>query len=246
MIKIPKEINLEDYILILPSVGVGNVGQLSIDLLIYNLNLCKTGSMWNSMFLPISGLDPYNKDSSSICTAADFYLATSCKIICLQLRSPYVDNSNDFFEELAQFVQNRKISKVIVLTSSYDYECANGIDSTLRYLTSDVSLLNNEQLLESLAWKQHVKGTSIESAECSRIPGGGFASNLYEHLKSEDIVCTILYCYCSEGNNVSDALLLYKGLNKWLNLLNDSAINDVKYPPSWEYFFGNPPSTELY
>lgn len=116
----------------------------------------------------------------------------------------------------------------------------------MRYLTSDVSLLNNEQLLGSLGWKKHVKGTSIESTEFSPIPGGGFASNLYKHLKSEDIVCTILFCYCSEGNNVSDALLLYKGLNKWLNLLNENTINDVKYPPSWEYFFGNPPSTELY
>lgn len=246
MINIPEEINLENYILILPSVAIGNVGQLCVDLLIFNLNLKKIGSLWNSMFLPISGLDPYNKNSSSLCTAADFYLATSSKIVCLQLRSPHIDNSTDFFEELAQFVQKRKITKIIILTSSYGYECSTGIDPTLRYLTSDVSLLNNEKLLESLAWKKHAKQISIESTLRSYISGGGFASNLYEYLKSVEIACTVIFCYCSEGNNVSDALLLFKGLNQWLNLLNDNENNDMKYPPSWEYFFGNPPSSELY
>ena len=112
MIKIPDEINLENYTLILPSVAVGNVGQLCIDLLISSLDMYKIGSLWNSMFLPICGLDPYNKNSTSLCTTADFYLGRCHNIILLQLRSPYVGSSNDFFNELAQFIQRKKISKV--------------------------------------------------------------------------------------------------------------------------------------
>ncbi|CAL7950149.1 unnamed protein product [Xylocopa violacea] len=245
MIKIPEEINLENYTLLLPSVAVGNVGQLCIDLLISNLNLHKIGSLWNSVFLPICGLDPYDKNSSSVCTTADFYLG-ECNLILLQLRSPYVGHSNDFFDQLVQFIQQKKISKTIILTSSYDYERSDRSESSLRYLTSDDSLLNNEKLLENLSWKRHVKKDAAESIEQYHIPGGGFASGLYQHFKSNEIPCTVLFCYCSEGDNVSDALILFKGLNQWLNLFRDGTNNGIKYPLSWEHFFGNPPSIEMY
>nr|XP_033325997.1 proteasome assembly chaperone 2 [Megalopta genalis]XP_033325998.1 proteasome assembly chaperone 2 [Megalopta genalis] len=248
MIKIAEEIDLEDYTLILPSVAVGNVGQLSIDLLISTLNLQKIGSMWSSMFLPIIGHDPYDKKSNSLCTAADFYLETTCKIILLQLRSPYVGNSTDFYKKLVQFIQLKKLSKIIILTSSYDYERLDRSDSRLRYLSSDNSLLNNEQLLQSLHWKEHTTRTSVESTENCYIPGGGFANGLYNYLRSVNVPCTVLFYYCSEGDNVSDALMLLKGLNQWLNILetnSDTGIN-VIYPPSWEYLFGNPPAPEIF
>ncbi|XP_003488754.2 proteasome assembly chaperone 2 isoform X1 [Bombus impatiens] len=245
MIKIPDEINLENYTLILPSVAVGNVGQLCIDLLISSLDMHKIGSLWNSMFLPICGLDPYNKNSTSLCTTADFYLGGCHNIILLQLRSPYVGSSNDFFNELAQFIQQKKISKIIILTSSYDYECANRSESRIRYLTSDDSLLNNEKLLKSLHWTKHMKSITIKSTRQYYIPGGGFANGLYEYFKEKEIPCTVLFCYCSEGDNVSDALMLFKGLNDWLNLVNDDT-NDIKHPPSWEFFFGNPPASNMY
>ncbi|XP_076762352.1 proteasome assembly chaperone 2 [Xylocopa sonorina] len=245
MIKIPEEINLENYTLLLPSVAVGNVGQLCIDLLISNLNLHKIGSLWNSMFLPICGLDPYDKNSTSVCTTADFYLG-KCNMILLQLRSPYVGHSNDFFDQLAQFIRQKKISKTIILTSSYDYERSDRSESSLRYLTSDESLLNNEKLLENLPWKRHVKKSATESIEQYHISGGGFANGLYQYLKLNEIPCTVLFCYCSEGDNVSDALILLKGLNQWLNLFKDGTNSSIKYPPSWEHFFGNPPSIEMY
>ena len=58
----------------------------------------------------------------------------------------------------------------------------------------------------------------------------------------------MLFCYCSEGDNVSDSLILVKGLNQWLNVIDTNARGDIdiKYPPSWEYFFGNPPASEVY
>ncbi|XP_031831395.1 proteasome assembly chaperone 2 [Nomia melanderi] len=248
MIKLLEEINLEDYTLILPSVAVGNVGQLSIDLLISTLNLYKIGSMWSSIFLPICGYDPYNKNTNSLCTAADFYLGTTHKIVLLQLRSPHVGNSTDFFKELAEFIQQKKISKIIILTSSYDYERSERSDSSLRYLTTDDSLMNNKTLLESLKWKRYTRKTLMEPTENFHIPGGGFANGLYNYLKSVDIPCTVLFCYCSEGDNISDALTLVKGLNQWLNILETTSNIDinVRYPPSWEYLFGNPPASELY
>ncbi|CAK9813967.1 Proteasome assembly chaperone 2 [Anthophora quadrimaculata] len=246
MIKIPEEINLENYTLIIPSVAVGNVGQLCTDLLIYNLNLTKVGSMWNPAFLPICGLDPYNRDSKSLCTTADFYLGTNYQIIVLHIRAPHIGHLNDFFDEVAQFTKQKKISKIIILTSSYDYECADKSDSSLRYLTTDNALLSNKKLLESFTWKKHMKKTLTESVEQHYIPGGGFANGFYHYLKSVEIPCTVLFCYCSEGDNIPDAFILFEGLNEWLNLLKDNTDCDIKYPPSWEYLFGNLPPLVIY
>ncbi|XP_017890165.1 proteasome assembly chaperone 2 [Ceratina calcarata] len=262
MIKIAEEIDLENYTLILPSVAVGNVGQLCVDLIISSLNLDKIGSSWNPMFIPICGLDPYRDDddgSSSLCTTADLYIGTSRNIILFQLRSPYVGNSNSFFDELSRFIRQKKISKTVILTSSYDYERADRPEPAVRYLTTDASLIGNEKLVESLCWTKHTKrqssSTGSEAAAATTmqrryIPGGGFASALFEHLESIEIPCTVLFCYCSEGDNVSDALILFKGLNGWLNFTNNDTnvnqANDIKYPPSWEYFFGNPPSAGMY
>lgn len=137
--------------------------------------------------------------------------------------------------------------QVIILTSSYDYERSDRSDSSLRYLTSDNSLLNNEKLLERLHWKKHAK-ILTESTENYRISGGGFANSLYDYITSMQIPCTVLFRYCSEGDNISDALVLVKNLNEWLNVLEINASDsiNVKFPPSWEYFFGNPPSSEIY
>lgn len=262
MIKIAQGIDLENYTLILPSVAVGNLGQLCVDLIISNLNLNKIGSMWSPMFLPICGLDPYydddNDDSNILCTAADFYIGTSLNIIVLQLRSPYVGISNDFFEELSAFVRQNKISKTVILTSSYDHERVDRSESGLRYLATDASLMGDEKLVKNLCWIKHgERNNSWTKSETTstmlqrlHIPGGGFANGLYDHFASAKIPCTVVFCYCSEGNNVPDALILFKGLNRWLNLTKDPNIvdlNNIKYPPSWkDVIFDKPLFVEMY
>lgn len=90
-----------------------------------------------------------------------------------------------------------------------------------------------------------MKSVKTYSTEQCYIPGGGFANGLYRYLETFGIPCTVLFEYCSEGDNISDALVLFKGLNEWLNLINNDT-NSIKYPSSWEYFFGNPPSLDMY
>ena len=42
-----------------PAVSIGNVGQLTIDLLIYNLDLKRVGYLYDSSILPLVGNDPF-------------------------------------------------------------------------------------------------------------------------------------------------------------------------------------------
>lgn len=250
MIKLLEEISLYNYTLILPSVAVGNVGQLCVDLVISSLNLRKIGSVLSSAFLPVVGLNPYDDSSNSLCTTADFYIGDSAKLLLLQLRSPHVASLTTFFDELVQFVQQQKIAKAIILTSGYAYEQWDNSNRCLRFLLSDQLLFPNEKLFETLNWVKHERKDPVQSTGGGRltIPGGGFANNLYDRFVAGNIPCALLFRYCSEGDNKSDALELTLDLNRWLNILetNSDGIHNVMYPPSWKYFFGCPPPFEIY
>lgn len=113
MFKLTQDINLENYTLILPSVAVGNVGQLSVDLLISNLNLRKIGQVFSTAFVPIVGANAYDEQSKELVTAIDIYVGIKERLITIQIRSPYVNSLTQFFNELKQFIVKKKIAKVM-------------------------------------------------------------------------------------------------------------------------------------
>lgn len=113
MIKLMQDVNLENYTLILPSVAVGNVGQLSVDLLIFNLNLQKIGQIFSPVFVPIVGANAYHECSSELITAIDIYVGVKERVVILQIRSPYVGELTEFFDQLMRFIIEKKIAKVM-------------------------------------------------------------------------------------------------------------------------------------
>ena len=112
MIKLLNNINLEGYTMIVPSVAVGNVAQLTVDLLIYNTKMTKIGQMYCPDFIPFLGADPYDEKSSDICTTGDLYIQKEKRIFVLQIRSPPVNNVKNFSAGLQKFVTAQKIAKV--------------------------------------------------------------------------------------------------------------------------------------
>ncbi|XP_015171687.1 PREDICTED: proteasome assembly chaperone 2 [Polistes dominula] len=251
MIKLTKQYNLEGFSLIIPSVAVGNVAQLTVDLLISNLNLQRIGQIVTSAFIPIVGLDPYAKTSEHLCTAVDLYAGLENKILVVQIRSPFVKSLNNFYHSLLQFITANKIFKIVILTSSYAYEKTDTqINTTeLRYIASPSILSNNKEIFDDSKWLQYESKSSCPSEQqISCIPGGGFATNLFNFLLNNNVPCIILFKFCSEGDNIPDALDLLNYLNQWMKLLkmNSSGSLDVKYPLSWKYLFGNAPSSEIY
>lgn len=112
MIKLTKKVDLTGYTFIVPAVAVGNVAQLAVDLLIHNAGMTRIGQAFCPDFIPFLGADPYDKDSSDICTTADFYISEDKRIIALQIRSPPVNKLDNFFANLEEFFKERQISKV--------------------------------------------------------------------------------------------------------------------------------------
>jgi len=250
MIRLTQDIDLENYTLVLPSVAVGNVGQLSVDLLISNLNLLKIGQIFSASFIPVVGANAYHEHLNELITAIDIYAGIKERIVAIQIRSPYVDELTEFFNQLAQFVTERKIAKVIILASSYDYEKRDVQPHhlKLRYVASPGIQSQIGKLFEDFNWISHKpKATSdMTREERLQIPGGGFARSIFNFLSDADIPCAILFKFCSEGDNTDDAVALVCYLDQWIRVLGTNSTNNLKYPPSWKHLFGKPPSQDLY
>jgi hypothetical protein len=54
-----------------PSVAIGNVGQLAVDLLISTTQAKKCKTVWDPSFIPVVGSDPYSTSGNDIATGCD-------------------------------------------------------------------------------------------------------------------------------------------------------------------------------
>lgn len=143
--------------------------------------------------------------------------------------------------------------QVIILASSYDYEKRDIQPQhlKLRYVASSDVYSENGELFEELNWIPHKPDVASDTREEGRlqIPGSGFAKSIFNFLSTANIPCAILFKFCSEGDNIADAIALVCYLNQWIRVLrttSDSTINNLKYPPSWKHLFGRPPPHDMY
>ncbi|XP_012260673.2 proteasome assembly chaperone 2 [Athalia rosae] len=251
MIKLKEEVDLTGYTLVLPSVAVGNVGQLAVDLFISSLNARRIGYIWSSEFIPIFGPDPYDENSSDLCTALDVFCSPEKKVLLLQIRSPLIKEPVIFFDELQNFIAEKNIAKVVILTSSYSHERRDHQIRTvpLRYLASQDIMLEHSEKFNRLNWT-YLESKAVEdgSSEVLEIPGGGFAKALYDALLKIKIPCIVLLRFCSEGDNVPDAVELASYLDQWLQLFSKDVSGNliITKPPSWKFLFGNNPPLEIF
>lgn len=140
---------------------------------------------------------------------------------------------------------------MVILTSSYGHEKRDAqIQSVpFRYVATQSIMTKYKANFESLSWiplePKHVDFLADDGA--LQIPGGGFAKSFFDKLNTANIPCVILLKFCSEGDNIPDALELANYVDGWLHLFTrDNGIPRIKYPPSWKFLFGNAPPREIY
>ncbi|KAJ8964615.1 hypothetical protein NQ314_004750 [Rhamnusium bicolor] len=242
LLTMPKLININDttvlsgYTLILPTVSVGNVPQLAVDLLITTYNFNKITTIWHPAIVSSVGDDPYHSDRGEICTACELYGNKELKLATIQLRSTVETKlALKFFRDLQEAILPLNLKNVVILSSAFDYELRNINNEKFYYISNeeieDVMESNNVKLLEpSLNGKYFINGS-------------GFATKLYEILKL-NVNCTLLVKYVSEGDNRPDALMTLRKMFK-LFAINDSEPKII-FPTSWEFVFGGPPPLGMY
>ncbi|XP_063380068.1 proteasome assembly chaperone 2 [Cydia fagiglandana] len=234
--------HLKGFTLIIPSVAVGNVGQLACDLLISSLNMKKIASVYSSALIPVAGYDPYDLKSSKLSSSCEAYKCGERQLVILQLRAPLVfEYAQNFLEDVVKQFKAKKIKDIIVLTSSFAHERKHIMTSPFRYLASETSPY--EDCLKSLNWLVH---ESLEGG--IKIYGGGFATQIFQICKELDVPSLIIYKYCSEGDNIPDAYEMVNYLNNLLQFYSEGSdlMSELIQPVSWKLLFGRPPPRDIY
>lgn len=237
----------------MPAVAVGNVGQLAVDLIVSTLNMSRVGFIHTDCLIPMAGNNPYTtckEDAEELHTPAEVYTAAEQKLAVLQIRAPIIQaKSKKFRQLLVSWIKASGFSRTIVLSSSHAYQRDDQqLQSTpVRYLFTPSLMKVSGDALKELGWREMEKvpafpgltDTNAEPRLC--IPGGGITKGLYTDSCAQDIPLGVLLLFCSEGDNIPDALALVNHLNDWLHLLDNPSTNYNKWkiPTSWSLLFGS-------
>ncbi|XP_060521180.1 proteasome assembly chaperone 2 [Cylas formicarius] len=219
LIKFKSPVDLSDYALIIPTVSIGNVPQLMVDLLITTYNFYKIGHLWHSALVPLVGADPYYADNNEICTACELYYSPELKWATIQLRSTLESKMTlKFLNDLCDEIVKINFSKVAILSSGFDYELKINQEKFFIKSNSDIFKIHNIQK------EGHVPAN-----------GCGFSFKMF-NLLSEKTKCLLLIKFVSEGDNRPDAVAMLEKVLKVFDFSENK--RGLVEPSSWKFGFG--------
>jgi len=245
--------DLSGYTVIIPAVSVGNVGQLSMDVLLASLSPSSLGQVHHPSLIPLVGPDPLDDSSSSLTTAMQIYKHQNLKLVFFQIRSGILPGKGaQFLEDFVAWCKTSSASRVIVLTSSHAHERTDQqiTGTPLRYLSTE-GVKDTPEAWVKLEARERFPGLSREETpEVVFIPGGGIAKRLFDKCVEAEIEAAVLLKFSEEGDNTCDGLMLADYLNQWIQFLpsQDKSSQKLEYktPTSWSHLFGNPSPVEMY
>ncbi|XP_053101000.1 proteasome assembly chaperone 2 isoform X2 [Hemicordylus capensis] len=250
---IPTDLPFPDFFQ--PAVSVGNVGQLAVDLVISTLGMSKVGYFYTDCLVPMIGNNPYattGDNTAELCINAEVYALPSKQLVVLQIRSPFIKNKyRPFCQTLLSWVESCRFAKVVLLSSSHAYQRSDQqlFGTPLRYLLSPAVQKTDEELMQKLNWRELEKIAAFPGVNGDEkvlyIPGSGITKLLFTESCSKGIQMIVLLKFCSEGDNIPDALALTDYLNEWLQLTGNQSSSSPtkssrwKIPSSWKLIFGS-------
>ncbi|CAG9761307.1 unnamed protein product [Ceutorhynchus assimilis] len=235
LLNFKKPVNLNDYTLIIPSVSVGNVPQLTIDLLITTLNLENVATIWHPGLRASVGADPFHSNEKTICTASELYISEANKLAVIQIRSTIETKFVlKFLTDLLSSVKQLGFKRLFVLGTGFDYELHNIADRNMFYF------ITNKENLDQI---QSTKRLEPNSNGKFVVHGAGYATTLYG-LIGNQIESVLLVKYVSEGENIIDAKHFLGKLLEFLKL--ETTHKQLAYPASWHYVYGAPPPSGIF
>lgn len=235
--------NIAGYTVVLPSLGVGNVGQLCADLLIASFGLRKIATAWHPAIVPLLGPKAFEHDTDATTTACELYAGADddkLKLAVLQLRAPIVPAAVDtFLEELVAHLVDAKAARLIVLSSSYAYEKHLVGGAAFQFVSSRSAAAADAD--DVLRW------LGCQPFEGDVVFGGGFGRRLLQAADERDMHAVLLFKYVSEGDNRSDAAEMAERVVAVIKGKSQADVELVlKTPSSWKLLFGNVAPQELY
>lgn len=231
-------VNLKNYTFVIPSISVGNVPQLAVDLIISTHNLQNIGTVWHPAIVPTVGGDPYGSDPLKISVACEIYANSDLKLAVLQIRSGIdLKYALKFFQALKDAVTELGISNVLLLASTFAYEQHDINSGHFRYIS-------NQNVTEEFK-KSNVKPMEKDDTGRYVLHGAGVVLKMFE-VFGDAVNCTVIIKYVSEGDNRPDAVSVLGLLYRHVKCISGSNVGNIQFPKSWSHVFGNPPPLGIY
>ncbi|XP_050235118.1 uncharacterized protein LOC126683312 [Mercurialis annua] len=273
-----KQLHKDCTTLILPALSIGNVGQLAVDLLVSATKAERIGYLDDPYILPCVGNDAYGPiPCGELSLSLEAYDSPANALTLVQQRSPVVQGKMvEFAKNLAEFAAASG-KKHVILLSGLDFGRWQTIDFSSgrkTYYLSSTSTDGTEDTCEQLGWKRLqeynpaqrswkylsslAEGNTTqedrlpyedELEDEDYYPSLPFAA-LFSCFKAKGLKVTCLFCYCSEGDNISDAFHLAEAASKISGLSPDSFRGGEEgkwsIPFSWNSVYGPPPDMSIF
>ncbi|KAJ2304527.1 hypothetical protein IWW55_002382 [Coemansia sp. RSA 2706] len=231
----------EGSTLILPSVSIGNVPQLAVDLLINTLRATRIGIIHTPSLMPISAPSGFDHlDHRSV--PLEVYQTADRKWTIIQQRSPpLARHHRQFAQEIMQFIQASEFDKVVLLTSS---DAALRVDEMIdgpqiRALTVNWEDQALASRLLSLALSPLCAGRTagispgLDQLPLKHLHASGVAKPLLKLCQESKVPVVALVALVFEGDNVPDAINMANATNALLELV---PFTEQWVPPrSWQW-----------
>lgn len=232
--------------LVLPALSIGNVGQLTVDLLVSSLRAQRIGYLDDPSVLPCVGNDAYGPVPQGVLALPlEAYESPPNALTLIQQRSPVIKGLMiEYAKKLANFAATSG-KKHIVILSSLDSGRRQKLDPsslTQIYYLSSTKPDGTDEHCEKLGWKvlqeynceqkrwkyldclasgNFVEGTTVsyedELLDEDYYPSLPFAA-LFSCCKAKGLEVTCIFYYCSEGDNIADAFQLANAACRFLGL----------------------------
>ncbi|KAF2068665.1 hypothetical protein CYY_010010 [Polysphondylium violaceum] len=259
---IKDNVSFKDNILIWPALTLGNVGQLSIDLLICTYKFERVGFIVDSNILPIVGNDTYTpKGQGVLSTSIEVYKSKEYQNVTLvQQRSPVIQGHIPIFaKNLMNWSTSQQFKEILFVAST---NANKRIDSQLtgnqlRFIKSNT--ISNETL-------DKIKLNNIPEMEVQFEQAGeivqlsnrltGLGKELYNLCNNQQDTNTTstqntpFLCFnlfCSEGDNTMESMAMAHTLAVYLDICkNPTEKIPFVTPPSWALLYGPSFDQSLY
>lgn len=216
--------NFTDHILILPSCGVANADQLSIDLICYTFGTL-IGRILSDNLDFVASPDPFKEDSNRFASTIDAYKCELPKLgPCIVLRvaanlPPAKRRILDYSKEIVEFVQISHIKEVLLLRTISSVFCT---DSQIHDWPRTIRAYG--PLTEKLGEKK-----LEDYDESQEMISAAVRGELFECLRRfSKVPFSSLFFFIHEGSIMGNVLALAKVV---------TGSDQLKYPPSWEKLF---------
>lgn len=213
--------------LIVPSISVGNVPQLAVDLLLHNHNFELITALDSTLLYPFASPVDYTTNQprvGEVSTGFELYVDETNGLALVQQRTPILPGyGKNFIDYLTSFIISAQFSQVLLLDSNNCTLRSNlDVHSPIEVFSNDLS--------------EQFKQFTIGEQEDSEVGVTPYVNALIKSLQ-DHVTVFALVMFVYEGDNLFDSQVFASRVLKLLKIKEP----EWRKPKSWESLYGDRP-----